>query len=799
MGIVHPEMKGKPSRRAKMQDVFLRQHEKLAGLSVLKKIPFVTRLNFAPLLRFWEQKLQSNDAAERILAAEIMKRAKKAPELWEPVDDLERLEHHRETLELLLTGMFPAYLRETQLGRVTKPFDQTAFYLTPALEKMLADRQIKTSIHQRKEGHPDIDAIRACLAILQQCYGQTLDVEQEIIFTSVSERDGIECHFKTDFNARFIEVKPLKPLKKLTKPQVSRLFDNIYDLDTWLEALPPESFEIHGVTGMQLVDVTSEEALSRLRTLLLKKEAFSEEQNIALLEKLIKSWLKLPGLRTGILMLSYQPELKEKLTCSICHGILQSKNHPFSGKEHPSVYEKACFYGEMVITESFRKMEKTTSVEKSLAKQGIKSHIAAPLFNHAGEVIGLLELGAPEEYALNSFTAAKLQEILPQFSRALQRRQEETDNRIERVLREKFTTIHPSVEWRFVQSAKRFLDKLDAKGKANIEPILFKDIYPLYAQSDIVNSSLTRNHAIRQDFITNLNLVLTVLKIAHRRLDLPLLGRLVRQTEQHAERLSANMLSTDEPFFMDFILREIHPLLSEVATKDPLVNLAVQRYFSKLDPVLGLVYDKRKAYEDSVNLINGALSDYVDQEDERAQKMIPHYFEKYQTDGVQFELYAGQSLLERGTFSQFQLHNLRLWQFIAMCEITRRMEALKKEMPMPLETAALIFVYGQPIAVRFRMDEKFFDVDGAYNIRYEIIKKRIDKALLLGTEERLTQTGKIAIVYSGDIERELYLGFCAHLIAEGYLSEDIEELELENLQETQGLKALRVTVLMGAT
>jgi hypothetical protein len=48
------------------------------------------------------------------------------------------------------------------------------------------------------------------------------------------------------------------------------------------------------------------------------------------------------------------------------------------------------------------------------------------------------------------------------------------------------------------------------------------------------------------------------------------------------------------------------------------------------------------------------------------------------------------------------------------------------------------------------MDEKRFDVDGAYNSRYEVIKKRIDKAYIKNTTERITQPGKICIVYSSN-------------------------------------------------
>ena len=51
------------------------------------------------------------------------------------------------------------------------------------------------------------------------------------------------------------------------------------------------------------------------------------------------------------------------------------------------------------------------------------------------------------------------------------------------------------------------------------------------------------------------------------------------------------------------------------------------------------------------------------------------------------------------------------------------------ELPIPLETTHLILVQHAPLSIRFRFDEKRFDVDGAYDIRYEIVKKRIDKAV----------------------------------------------------------------------
>jgi len=97
------------------------------------------------------------------------------------------------------------------------------------------------------------------------------------------------------------------------------------------------------------------------------------------------------------------------------------------------------------------------------------------------------------------------------------------------------------------------------------------------------------------------------------------------------------------------------------------------------------------------------------------------------------------------------------------------------------------------------MDEKKFDIDGAYNARYEIIKKRIDKAFVKNTEERVTQKGKIAIVYTQDSEQREYLSYIKFLQRKKYLGDQIEKLELEDVQGVVGLKALRVNVLYSSS
>jgi hypothetical protein len=111
-----------------------------------------------------------------------------------------------------------------------------------------------------------------------------------------------------------------------------------------------------------------------------------------------------------------------------------------------------------------------------------------------------------------------------------------------------------------------------------------------------------------------------------------------------------------------------------------------------------------------------------------------------------------------------------------------------------LRTTQLILVHSQPISIGFRKDERRFDVEGAYNIRYEMTKKRLDKVHINGTNERLTQPEKIAIVYSNPKEAQEYQEYIFYLQSKNLLKSGIENLELEELQGVRGLKALRVDI-----
>ena len=408
----------------------------------------------------------------------------------------------------------------------------------------------------------------------------------------------------------------------------------------------------------------------------------------------------------------------------------------------------------------------------------------------------IMELVSKNKHELNSINAHKLKDVIPVFKIAAKRYFEEFENKLESVIQKNYTSLHPTVKWRFYEEAENYILDVEAGNKAstNLKSIIFENVVPLYGQSDIKGSSVARNNAIQADLIKQLDLALKVVNKAKELYKLPIYNDLLSRINECLYRIKKGLNSGDEISLISFLKKEIYPVFNHLKTLDKDLNNEIDNYMQQIDDKLHVVYDKRKKYEESVNTLNEELAKFIDTKQVEAQKMFPHYFERYKTDGIDHNMYIGQSLVQNFTYNEMYLHNLRLWQLQLMCEVENIAHNLKNTLTHPLEIASLILVHSTPLAIKFRMDEKRFDVDGAYNIRYEIIKKRIDKALIKNTNERLTQPGKIAIVYSQNSDADEYFKYIKYLQSTNQLLSTIEQVELEDLQGISGLKALRVAV-----
>lgn len=774
----------------------LNRHEDIFDKLEINRIPFKTRLSFAPMFELIRGKAESKSTTEGMIAQMVLDKVADAPALQQPIEDESILAEHWGLVDLLMAMVVPPFRRQYDFMKVSAPFEMKPIYCTPALSALVENKQVNYEISRESSLTFCSMVINACSFILNKFYGQDLKIDSPLSISIQQPGQSLERHYKTRMDTTFLEVKKLKPLKPLSQSQINELLSNVYNTELWLKYIPPENFEFQGFVIGNLIDITEEEALSRIKYTLLERDAVVEEDKINRLQHLIRNYFDLPELRLGVTAIDYPLETAVAHKYKIRFDFLADHHDQLlSPSNKGSVYEKACRYREILLMEDLEQTKQKTPVETDLLEQGIRSIIVAPLFSKDERVIGLLEIGSPKPFELHSFIELKFREIIGLFSMAVERSRDEIDNRIEAIIREQYTAVHPSVEWKFIDTSYNLLEKRERDPKnAVVDPIVFNDVFPLYAQADIVSSSEKRNQAIQDDLINNLN---GVIRILDRAIDIgqfPLLNQYRMLADRNIREVRDNFSSNDESRIVEWLQADIHPLFNQLQRKYPDLSAPIADYFAELDPELGIIYDARRQYEESVTRLNNNISAYLEEQQKKAQEVIPHYFERYKTDGVEYEIYVGQSMLQKDVFSFMHLKNLRLWQLIDMCNITRLVEELQEELPIGLTTAQLVFVYSGSLAIRFRMDEKQFDVDGSYNVRYEILKKRIDKAEIEGTDERLTQSGKVAVVYLQEKDRQEYLEYADYLKEAGYIEDNIEDLTIGRLQGVQGLRALRFTV-----
>jgi hypothetical protein len=760
------------------------------------KFPFKTRLSLRPLLDFWESLSAAGKGGMNSLGPVIRQKLENTPELREPIEDLTILENHQELIDLLMSVVFPPAFWESDCAAAFVPFQFLGFYATPTF-KTLFRMEGKSFTPQL-----DIDpqkwqwrrVLKAYTYILNKFYGIDLAWDYPLIAHARCPRTGLDRFFNITLDPKFLELKVLGDPRVLTEADRNRLLANVTDLKVWMELIPPENFEFQGFGVFKAVDVTAHEMLAALQADLFEKEAIFQRNGFASLQEKLQIYLQEQEISLGlaairgeqILILPHAHKQPEK-SC-----ILENATHYQRSEFKGSIFSQVMDQGEPLVVEDLQSYPKSTILEERMLEHGYRSVYVAPLL-YQDRLLGTLILKSTRAGALNALNTATLHPVLPLFAVALNRSLEQLNQKIQTVIKEEFTAIHPSVEWRFQQSALHYIQHKD-EGVAALEPIVFHQVYPLFGVSDIRMSSDHRNAAIQADLIEQFRLAREILQLAYQHRTLPILASFSHRIDKHIKGLKVGLNAGDEATKPLFIQQVIEPIFDQLANFGAPVAEKIASYRAALDPQMKTIYRSRRDFEESLKLINETIATYLDQEEAKAQKYFPHYFEKLKTDGVEHTIYIGASLVENGNFSPMYLKNLRLWQLMVICEVVRRTEKIKGILPVPLETTHLILAQDSPLSIFFSPDERHFEVEGAYDIRHEIIKKRIDKALIKGSSERLTQPGKIAIVYSQRQEVTEYLEYIDYLQAAGYLKAETEKMELEDLQGAQGLKALRVLV-----
>jgi hypothetical protein len=630
--------------------------------------------------------------------------------------------------------------------------------------------------------------------ILQKLYHFPAEIHNDTVYSYHQPNSDILQYKRLHIDTTFIGVRANEQLPEINAEKIEACLYERRGMEALGDLMPLSMFTLEGFAIIIVDDFSAEHALQTIRDLLVSYTSGQERlylQVIKALQIIAGSSAVEFGL-CPFIKLNGRLMLKGKE----CNNSLIIK----SGRKFgPGDGDTEAFLNEY-LNKPAALFFSTISAEKigqypfleAIKKAGISSYAILPIFYNR-QITGILEIYSAEKTVFYEKLLSRLQTAIPLLSQLLRDSAVQFESRVDRIIQNRFTTIQPSVEWKFNQAAGTYLLKKTMRNDPEIESVSFGDVFPLFGSIDVRDSTIQHNQALKKD-IKILNNILVAFvkdykKIAGKNPDIQSYLKLWKK------QLKKQLKSHDENQIKDYIRLVITPKLEEWASLFPgQLDKPLNEYRNAINEKEGLAYSNRFALESSLRSINNALTKYFEKAQEKLQKIYPCYFEKFRSDGIEYDIYTGHSICPDRRFTASHLERFRIWQLNSMIDICHFTKNLLPKLSHPLKIAPLIFVHSGKINICFRNDERRFDVEGYYNVRYEVIKKRIDKVRLKKTGERLTQPDKIALVYFNAPDVEDFLDHIAVLQKEGALKDDLEHVELEELQGVTGLKAFRVSV-----
>lgn len=746
-------------------------------------------LSFSKLITSTEAELKVASGPRAVYLKSLLDKASEYPSLKEGIEEKD-IEAHREIINELMELVFPDSLTKNEIKCACMPWNFKHFYSS----KRLMDLENAGGVeHELNFEMMDNDAmyIAVCSTIMTMYYGMPIKASRPY-YIRIPDASGRIGHYRMAMNADFMQIYPRNEAPEITTEDYNKLIDNFTDIDLWKSKFPENTWVFSGFMLMNLMDVSVDKIIENISADLLN----GGPEGLLKLEANMIDLLRIPDLNISFVSLQGDTLVQG--------GTRNTRTMMMGDEESFSCKNLLCPYtiDELIDKDNhvaFPDLDKfiehsDSMIAKNLGATGLKSYFVTPI-SYNGVKMGFLELGSKTKGVLNTTTSIQLEQVIPILSVAGNRFHQEYMNKIEAVIQEECTTIHPSLKWRFEKEAIEHIKAEEVGGTHVFEDLVFKEVYPLFGQLDIRGSSTIRNDAVKSDLEGQLTAIRMVLELAMKTDQLPIYDEMLFVIDDFLNELENNMNSTSEYVILSFLEKEVEPLFPHLSGNNLALAEMIKNYQESVNNEFHILYKERRKFDESVNTMNKVLAAYLDKKQVEAQAMYPHYFERYKTDGVEFNMYIGESISQHGSFNYLLVKNLRLWQLMVMVEMEQEFHELKKTLKKPLDIASLVLAYSSSLSINFRMDEKRFDVDGAYNARYEIIKKRIDKAHIKGSDERITSPNKMVVIYnSGEVERE-YIRYFQFLQNKGYLVQGNPEiLDVEDLQGVSGLKALRIGI-----
>jgi len=755
--------------------------------------------SFKPFIKYLKERVEVEKTIKSEFYRFVLNKFKTYPHLENDTLTSTEAAKYSDVLELVYTILSPAVADENQFfWALTTPLPIQTVYGTDAFLGFLKE-------HNAAEKKTAADYFGAFdknrvdflyRLILQKLYNFPSDIGNDIVYSHPDPKTNVCKYYRIHADTKFIEVSAKDQLPDINPEMIEPFLYEGVEMDVLQDIIPLNLFSLEGFAVITVEDITAERSVENIRNALVNHT----NDQLELYEQVLTSLQTLSG--NASIQFGLLPFLR--LNGNLIFDTEECENSVMVKTARQ--FNVATDTLSTFITDYIQKpgaMFFSTLSDKKIAQyaflqaikqSGIKSYAILPVFYNR-QLAGILEIYSDQKVVFYEKLLSRLQGAIPLLAQLLEDSAVQFNLRIDEVIKTNFTSLQKPVEWKFHEAAWHYLtEKSKGTEEPEMETLSFEEVYPLFGAVDIRDSTIAHNRALENDLKLIVKLLTETLNDLKKHLPKRLSDKLATSLKRWLKMFAAAQLSNDEISCSNTLHSIIHPYLIQLKQQYPATDTILNDFAKAINEKKGEGYANRRALELSVKQINSALNRYYEKAQLKLQKIYPCYFEKFRSDGVEYDIYTGQSIAPGVEFTADHLKQFRSWQVRSMLDVVLLGSALKAKMPVPLNIASLIFVHSSQINICFRNDERRFDVEGYYNIRYEVIKKRIDKACVKSTGERLTQPGKIALVYFNDAEAQDYISNIKELQKEKKLKNDLRMVELEELQGVTGLKALRVSV-----
>ncbi len=623
---------------------------------------FQSRLSLLPLVQVLKKMIAESKPGARRLYQGLIREIESKPDLLQTMDDTRPIAGEAELVETLLSTIFPPATSSNQgWYAIILPFSRNTVYASPGFRRIFL-KESETAFSFQND-HSDLDDVFERLAyslILKKFFGGRSTSESTSVHAFVDE-SGLTRYNEVNLNAQFVDVIVDNDF------ELPKEFDfqQALDLEELRRALPIEHFGFAGLMVLEVNDVTGKQAIQEVKNALLNINSFSDVMVYDDLQQHVQSLMGLKNLQIGITPFFKMNEYYLYTESLYKSSILFRSAQAIRERDHISDLCQEVFGAAVqpVLYEDLHDEERgSDELLRYYREQGTRGLIICPLRCDNGDLIGLLEMSSQRPGELQPLHLAKAQPAVSLFSLALEKSREALELQIDKMIKEHFTAVQPAVEWKFTEAAFQYIQHRQVSELAKMPNITFEEVYPMYAAIDVRNSSTQRSQSIQKDLQEQLEAARELLKRCGRVIEFPLLDETGFRIEKYLAAISENLLSDDELVIYEFLQNDLDSLLKNLQHTRPELRKLIDGYFALLDPQRNVIYHHRREYEESITRINDVLDRFIDAEQKEAQEVYPHYFERYVTDGIEFNMYVGQCLSPARPFNEMYVRHLKRWQ-----------------------------------------------------------------------------------------------------------------------------------------